>query len=204
MHYNIEKWNNIHTDIYNLPTLTIVHMKLKSPEEYGIVFKNNICLFQKSPLSQWYGAFPGQEGAFYPIIDGQSTGFLCNCAEQWMMLAKAAIFDDKETFDLISAAQHPKDQKDLGRRIKNFDAATWDAQKYKAVLQGNIWKFQQNFHLQQFLLQFPADTVFAEAAPWDTVWGIGLGPDDADALDSTKWRGENLLGKVISEVRSTL
>lgn len=28
---------------------------LKTPEEYGYVVKNGFCLFQKGPLSQWYG-----------------------------------------------------------------------------------------------------------------------------------------------------
>lgn len=177
---------------------------LLTPSEYGYVQHENLVLFQKGPLSQWYGAFPSQDGGFFPVIKGKITAFRCNCAEQWMMLAKAALFDDEETFNLIVAEQHPEQQKELGRRVKNFDPAVWEDEKYNVVLFGNKWKFDQNYHLKQFLLQFSIDTIFAEAAPWDSVWGIGLGPTDPDALDPTKWRGENLLGKVISEVRNSL
>lgn len=177
---------------------------LLTPAEYNYVQHENIILFQSGPLSQWYGGFHYQHSVFFPVIDGKSTPFSCNCAEQWMMLAKAALFDDKETFDLILAEKHPKEQKELGRKIKNFDSKLWDEHKYNVVLNGNTWKFEQNYHLKTFLQQFPKDTVFAEAAPWDPVWGIGLAANDPDALDISKWRGENLLGKVITQVRNSI
>lgn len=179
---------------------------LKTPAEYGYVQHENIVLFQKGPLSQWYGGFPGQSGGFHPAFYGENPDIdvWCNCAEQWMMMAKAALFNDEHTFDLIRDADHPETQKDLGRLIANFDAAVWDAKKYEVVLAGNTWKFRQNPHLKEFILQFPIDTIFAEAAPWDRVWGIGLAPDDARALDPKQWNGENLLGKALSEVRKLL
>lgn len=174
---------------------------LLTPSEYGYVQHENIVLFQKGPLSQWYGAYQNQVGGFSPDIDGKSLWY-CNCAEQWMMAAKAALFNDEESFYDIMRESNPKEQKNLGRKVKNFDPDVWEKEKYNIVLAGNKWKFKQNQHLQKFICQFARDTVFAEAAPWDTIWGIGLGPTDADALDPTKWRGENLLGKVLTHVRN--
>jgi ribA/ribD-fused uncharacterized protein len=180
--------------------------KLKTPEEYGYVQHGNIVLFQKGPLSQWYGGFSGQSGGFHPMLDKNrmSTDQRCNCAEQWMMLAKAAIFNDEDTFNLIRDATNPKDQKDLGRLIKNYDETLWSKHKYTVVVSGNTWKFKQNPHLKEFITQFPRNTIFAEAAPWDRVWGIGLGPEDPRALDPKQWNGENLLGKALSKVRNLL
>lgn len=174
---------------------------LLSLDEYGYVHHEDIVLFQKGPLSQWYGGFEGQSGGFCPSLQ---SDIRCNCGEQWMMLAKAAIFNDEETFDLILQTESPKEQKELGRRIKNFNSVVWDTHKFDVVEYGNIWKFEQNEHLKEFIMQFPKDTIFAEAAPWDKVWGIGLNPTDPDALDPSKWLGENLLGKVLTNVRNQL
>ena len=46
--------------------------------------------------------------------------------------------------------------------------------------------------------------ILAEPGPFDPVWGIGLRADDAEAQDPSKWRGEKMLGKVLSAVRDTL
>ncbi len=47
-------------------------------------------------------------------------------------------------------------------------------------------------------------SVLVEASPYDRVWGIGLKHSDEQALDPTKWRGDNLLGFALMDVRSAL
>lgn len=179
---------------------------LLSPQQYGYVQHENLLLFKKGPLSQWYGSYKNHTcGGLIPSFDGvQVNDFKCNCAEQWMMLMKAALFGDEESFNAIMKETSAKGQKELGRKIKNFDQAIWDANKYRIVLYGNILKFTQDERLKNFILQFPKETVFVEASQWDSVWGIGLDIKNPDALDQTEWRGENLLGKALSEVRNVL
>ena len=46
--------------------------------------------------------------------------------------------------------------------------------------------------------------VLVEASPVDRVWGIGLAEDDPRAERPDAWRGENLLGFALMEVRRTL
>jgi ribA/ribD-fused uncharacterized protein len=173
---------------------------MKSPKDYGYVLHKNLCLFQKGPLSQWWGAYPGQNSNFVPEGGGETY----NCAEQWMMTVKAVLMGDDATAQLILNESNPANHKALGRQIKNFDSALWDKHKEKVVYLGNLWKFRQNPELKEFLLSFPRHTVFAEAAPWDPIWGIGLGPTDPDALDQSKWKGKNLLGKAIQRVHREL
>lgn len=198
---------------------------MMKPEDYGYVVKNNLCLFQKGPLSQWWGGFKGQNGGFevqtidlfrwyiqdhlepqndngslLDNISGKYKHLHFNCCEQWMMACKAILFNDGDTFKKIMDETSPKQQKDLGRIISNYDQETWDYYKYDIVLEGNLFKFE-NEELREFLMSFNLFTIFAEASPWDKVWGIGLGPDDPKALDIHTWEGENLLGKVISRVR---
>lgn len=182
-------------------------MKLKSPAEYGYVLGNNICLFQKGPLSQWWGGYSGQQSSFRPksavFADGVDE-CVFNCCEQFMMASKAAIMGDKETLDRIMKSKSPKKQRELGREIKNFDSVLWDRHKRHAVYSANYWKFNQNPDLKEFLFSFPRGTIFAEAASHDTIWGIGLGPEDPDALDISRWRGLNLLGEALQQVQRDL
>ena len=174
--------------------------KLKTPEEYGYVQHGNIVLFQKGPISQWYGGFKDQDSCFYD----EYSGYHFNCCEQWMMAQKAFIFNDWDTAELIIGERYPGTQKDLGRRVKNFDPTIWDVVKEDIVFLGNYHKFTKCNHLRDFLFSYDKDTIFAEAAPWDPVWGIGLGPEDPNAGDPSKWCGQNLLGKAISRVRKLL
>lgn len=46
--------------------------------------------------------------------------------------------------------------------------------------------------------------MLAEASPYDTKWGIGLTADDPHARRRHFWRGRNLLGEVLMEVRDIL
>ena len=43
-----------------------------------------------------------------------------------------------------------------------------------------------------------------EASPMDRIWGIGLAADDYRAHNRKKWRGMNLLGQALTEVREEL
>lgn len=162
-------------------------------------------------LCQWYIA---------PMRDDDGQEF--TCCEQYMMYHKAATFNDVDTMALILSEPHPKNQKDLGRGVMNFDPAIWDEVKYEIVLKGNYLKFTQchalpddawvygeggrkeeddNVSLQQLLLA-TGDRELAEASKFDRIWGIGFGAADAEA-HRMQW-GENLLGKVLMETRARL
>ena len=64
-------------------------------------------------------------------------------------------------------------------------------------------KFSQNADLKQLLLN-TGDAILAECAVKDLIWGIGLSMKDPNRFDMNKWRGENLLGKVLMKVREIL
>ena len=46
--------------------------------------------------------------------------------------------------------------------------------------------------------------ILVEAAGRDTIWGIGLGASNEKASDPLRWRGHNLLGFALTEVRESL
>jgi predicted NAD-dependent protein-ADP-ribosyltransferase YbiA (DUF1768 family) len=46
--------------------------------------------------------------------------------------------------------------------------------------------------------------VLVEAGPYDTVWGIGLSAAQPEARRPSQWRGLNLLGFALMDVRRDL
>jgi hypothetical protein len=124
-------------------------------------------------------------------------------AEHYMMAGKARLFEDEAIFQKIIEKESPKDVKDLGRQVKNFDPAVWEENKYRIVRQGNVLKFSQHEKLKDFLLK-TGDKIIVEASPVDPVWGIGLAEDHKDAMNPDAWKGENLLGFALMEVRDEL
>lgn len=43
-----------------------------------------------------------------------------------------------------------------------------------------------------------------EASPRDRKWGIGMGASNPKAKDPSQWRGKNLLGNILTEIREDL
>jgi len=126
-----------------------------------------------------------------------------NCAEQYMMAKKAQVFEDKEMEESIMEATSPKTMKALGQKVRNFDDSTWNKLKYSIVLNGNYHKFAQNKEMRDFLLS-TGDKILVEASPFDKIWGIGLDESSEMATAPKNWRGLNLLGFALMEVRDDI
>ena len=120
-----------------------------------------------------------------------------------MMAGKAELFSDQEIREQILKCSDPKQIKALGRKVRRFDQKVWDKFKYAIVLNGNWCKFSQNRDLREFLLS-TGDGVLVEASPYDNIWGIRLAASSPEAQDPMKWRGQNLLGFALMEVRDEL
>jgi ribA/ribD-fused uncharacterized protein len=157
----------------------------------------------------FYGHTPNSTGHnvfsnFFLCKFTDSNGTKFNCTEQYMMAGKALLFNDKKSYEKIMSSANPVEIKSLGRKVKNFNEDIWDSKKFSLVKDGVLLKFSQNEHFKQILLK-TGDAVLAEASPYDKIWGIGLSRKTAEILnDSTKWKGENLLGKILMQVRDEL
>ncbi len=145
----------------------------------------NYHFFWNGPFSQW---------AESPFTE---FGIEFNCAEQFMMAAKAKMFNDDEIYDLIMEAKMPNDQKRFGRKIANFDKSAWDAKAIEIVTLGNYNKFTQHAESGAALKEFEFN-IFVEASPYDPVWGVGLKEDDPLIQDERNWKGTNWLGICIN------
>jgi ribA/ribD-fused uncharacterized protein len=142
-------------------------------------------------LSQWY----------ISSFTDPSTDQIYNCAEQYMMHQKAVSRNDEAAATAILNTPYPKEQKDLGRAITNWDDAAWDEVKEKVVEEGSYMKFSQNKKLRDKLLM-TGDRELVEASGSDRVWGVGF--NAKSALSRRADWGTNLLGKCLMKARERI
>ena len=146
----------------------------------------------KSCLSQWWPC---------KFIDSDGNKF--SSTEQWMMAEKARVFSDRVVLEDILNTDNPKQAKALGRKVSFFDDEVWSKRAYDIVVEGNLLKFSQNKELKSYLLS-TEDVVIVEASPYDKIWGVGMKQDDEGIENPKNWKGENLLGFALMEVRDLL
>lgn len=133
------------------------------------------------------------------ILDGMRF----NSVEQYMMYNKAITFGDTETAQKILNTNNFKLMKQLGREVHNYNDRVWSSIRYDVVKAGVLAKFSQNAGLAEKLLN-TGNSLLAECAVRDRIWGIGLGMSNPDRFNPAMWKGQNLLGKVLMDVRNIL
>lgn len=168
----------------------------KMTKTYERVTDNHV-FFWGGPMSNWFPSSLEME------VGGEKLKF--SNTEQYFMYMKAKEFNDEENAKLILLnGSDPKAAKTLGRRVRNYDDGRWGKVRYDVMLKANMAKFTQNGELRKHILsdEFKGKG-FVEGSPFDTIWGIGIdwktAPDD-----ESEWLGQNLLGKVLDEVRDTI
>ena len=142
-----------------------------------------------SPFSNWYPSKFTINGITYQN------------AEQYFMYQKAVSFGDTNIMGEVLKTPSPREQKALGRKIKNFNPKVWDEIKYNLVKDGLRAKFTQNEGLKNELLKYKG-YVFCESSPYDRIWGCGF--EEKDALKNINNWGENLLGKILTELSNEI
>jgi ribA/ribD-fused uncharacterized protein len=154
-------------------------------------------------FSQW---FPQQFNIPKKIIkkllnfDIESEFITVKSAEHWMMITKALLFNDTESYKkLMNGETDAKEAKEIGRKVKGFNEEKWDECKLLFVTVGNIYKFSGNLYN---ILELTNNSILVEASPYDKIWGIGISV--SDATSGKKWNGENLLGKALMIAREYL
>lgn len=157
---------------------------------------NNIICFhnpdeENGYLSNWY------------LSDFLYGNMKFTSAEQYMMYVKAVQFGDEYNMQRIMSTTDVAKIKQYGREVKGYVNNIWASRRYKIMVDGLIAKFKSNPQLAEKLLA-TGNAILCECAVKDRIWGIGLSMKDPNRFDMTKWRGQNLLGEVLMEVREIL
>ena len=142
-------------------------------------------------LSNWY------------LSDFTIDNINFSSVEQYMMYQKAVCFEDYAVAKQILATKDVALIKSLGRSVSNYNDVIWSNIRQKVVYDGLMAKFSQNIDLKDKLLS-TENALLAECAVKDTIWGIGLSMYDSNRFDTSKWLGQNLLGKTLMQVRQDL
>lgn len=149
---------------------------------------------------------PGEENGYLSnwylsdfVIGGKSFSSM----EQYMMYSKARIFKDEEIAKKILLTSDVAQIKALGRQVSNYDESTWNGVRQIIVYEGLLAKFNQNGDLKA-KLKSTGDSILAECAVKDSIWGIGLSMKDPNRLNKNEWKGKNLLGYALMMVREHL
>ena len=107
--------------------------------------------------------------------------------EHYYQAMKTKNLDEQE---MVRHAKTPKQARDLGQTISYDDQ--FDSRRYSVMKECVLAKFVQHADLRSYLLA-TGDEELIEDSPVDYFWGCG-----ADGS------GQNMLGKVLMEIRSEL
>ena len=144
--------------------------------------------------------------------------------EQYIMYCKACRFQDDDMAQRLLTTSDPRIVKKLGRQVKGYTDDGWNMSLRKALelgdekriekewdewfgkmlIYGLYHKFTQNERMKYEMTKGSCSCakMFAEASPYDRLWGIGIGVGQARRGDS--WKGVNILGRAILRVRDML
>lgn len=124
-------------------------------------------------------------------------------AEHAFMALKAHEFGDVDAIEQLKEAVRPSDAKHIGREVRNFDNKRWAIVRFDAMKAALLAKFTQNENHKQTLLE-TGNKILVEASPSDRVWGVGVGIGDRRLYSERTWRGQNLLGQALMEIREII
>lgn len=123
--------------------------------------------------------------------------------EQFMMYKKAICFQDAGMAQQILSTDDVALIKEYGRQVTGYNDNVWCGIRQIIVYEGLLAKFSQNENLCNKLIE-TQNSILAECAVKDRVWGIGLSMKNPARLDLAKWNGQNLLGYTLMMVRNKL
>lgn len=130
-------------------------------------------------------------------------GIVFSSMEQYMMYQKAILFCDQESAKRILTTDNVAEIKAIGRGVTQYIDSVWAGRRQIIVYRGLMEKFKQNPDLKNSLIT-TGNAVLAECAVKDRIWGIGLSMKDERRFDLNAWKGQNLLGYALMEVRREL
>lgn len=124
-------------------------------------------------------------------------------SEQLFMYLKAVYFDDPIAIEKLLKKVSPEEAKKIGRSVQNYDDAKWNSIRLNMMIDAVYHKFSNNPRLKQKLLD-TGEKILVEASKTDDIWGVGLAASDPLILDKRNWKGRNLLGEALMQVRNKL
>lgn len=142
-------------------------------------------------LSNWYPAYFNLDGTTF------------SSTEQYIMYRKCILFDDRPSAVAVLETHNPAEQQAIGQNASGFVGTVWNGMKQLIAYRGIMAKFSQNDDLKKQLLA-TGDAYLVECAFKDKIWACGIRLNENERFDISKWKGQNILGFTLMEVRAAL
>lgn len=142
-------------------------------------------------LSNWYPAYFNLDGTTF------------SSTEQYIMYRKCILFDDRPSAVAVLETHNPAEQQAIGQNASGFVGTVWNGMKQLIAYRGIMAKFSQNDDLKKQLLA-TGDAYLVECAFTDKIWACGIRLNENERFDISKWKGQNILGFTLMEVRAAL
>ena len=134
-------------------------------------------------------------------IDFQSTTY--HSAKQAIFAELAKLFNDQENLQKIMSSETADEITYSIKNVSNEDENKWKEGLKKLIYDVNLAKFNQYAELSGRLLE-TQNAIIGAYEPNDTFIGIGIAPENPLVKNPINWAGENILGKVLMEIREIL
>lgn len=151
-----------------------------------------------------------------PLAHGKDKGKMrtFSCSEQYLMYLKALCFNDiPKAEETLVNGKYGKFYQSIGRQVgespnsKPYDEEYWASLRARVTYKAVYYKFKDP-QLKKWLLS-TGDKIIVETSPLDRYFGVGLAKTNKQGVKTDwenplKWRGDNILGFVLMEVRDTI
>jgi ribA/ribD-fused uncharacterized protein len=134
-------------------------------------------------------------------VEIEFNGTMYNSAKQAIAAELAKVFNDQENLQKIMIADTPDEVSyELDDVPGDENQVKWNDNIKQLLYDVNIAKFNQYPELVTRLLETKT-AVLGAYIPNDNLIGIGLSLDNIQSKNPINWTGQNLLGKVLMDIR---
>ena len=171
------------------------HTTRECPENEGakVTEKSVIFYSSKCPLSNWNTEYPFSIG---------NTEYIC--IEQRVQAEKCSMFGDMIAAEKVMDETDPKKMRKLGENVRNYKHSEWMSSIGDITYEANLAKFSDRraAGAKDYLLA-TGSRIIGEASA-NMKWGIGLKVSDRDSANPRAWKGENLSGVILMDIRNDI
>lgn len=186
-----------------ITTQNLIKTWSKIPDKHNVIafYLDNNHLY--GCFSNFYLHYPFN--FIIPDWCGLMAGFQAKIefSEKAIILCKASLMNDQESFNKILVSNNASSIKELGRQIINWDQKLWDIHVCLIAKEVIDAKFTQVDGLKEVLF-LTKNHLIADTDSNDKIWGIGMTKYNSDFNYPSRWKGANVLGWALMEVRDKL
>ena len=142
-------------------------------------------------LSNWYPSPFDLDGMHFSSV------------EQYIMYRKCMAFGDETSAKAVLATDDTATQQGIGQNASGYIESVWAGMRQMVGFRGLKAKFSQNEDLKQKLID-TGNAYLVECAGSDRNWACGIRLNDDKRFDAANWKGDNILGFALMEVRDII